>query len=471
MTDRNHEVDFNSTDKVLFLHIPKTAGTTLAAILEQHFDHDKIGPFLFPQDLPNIIEEYDFDQYHYFRGHIPYVIMKLLLRTEPVCLTILRDPVERYISAFAQLQRNRRQKTIQNSLTTAKQSGIDQISLPELFNSTSSKVSTFKAYLRDQQTRMLAGPNKFNNLAQMQAVISNYDTILPFLLDQELDIEPEQLISAAKKRLLNIAFFGLTERFEDSLRLMAYTFGLPALVEYEKLNVASTRPRQHDLPPETISHIRTENQLDLQLYDYGRQLFQSRYEHMQHDLLARYGQSVHAQLSLPLSQNILDDLLAQHYQWRHRQRTNPARNIDYQFDQAVPGYGWHLPEQHPDFGPYRWSGPQRCSTLNFVLGTDTDLYLTFSVVAAISQDVLTTLSLTVNEQPIELAMKQGGDGSFDFSAIISKAIISRRPVCSLVFEVAKPIAPSQLDPAHQDDRQLGFAVCWLKIRPFSKEGN
>jgi hypothetical protein len=460
------EVDLQPIEKVLFLHIPKTAGTTLAAILEQYFDHDKIGPFLFTQDLPNIIEEYDFDRYHYFRGHIPYGIMKLLLRAEPACLTILRDPVERYISAFAQLQRNKRQKTVHNSLNLAKQSGsIDKINLPELFNGTSRRLSVFKAYLRNQQTRMLAIRNKFNDIAGMQADISNYDSILPFLLEQELDVKPEQLLTEAKKRLSNMAFFGLTERFQDSMFLMAFTFGLPALVDYQTLNVAPSRPHQRDLPPETIQQIRAENQLDLQLYAYARQLFQERYEHMQYDLLARYGQPVHAQLALPLPQTILMDLLAQHYQWRHRQRTNPARSITYCFDQAMPGRGWHLPEQHPDFGPYRWSGPHRCSILDFVLSDETDLRITFSVIAAVSQEVLASLSLIVNEQPIGLAMKRADDGSFNFSGIIPKAVISRRPVSRVVFEVAKTIAPSQLDPAHDDDRPLGIAIRWLKINP------
>lgn len=458
------EVNLQPTEKVLFLHIPKTAGTTLAAVLEQHFDYHKIAPFLFPRDLPRI-DASNFDQYHYFRGHIDYDVMVKLLEAEPICMTMLRDPVERYISAFAQLQRNGQEALQLNPEQNRPLHIFAQLNLPQFFDNIPPQLLLFKARARNRQTRMITSRYRFKELTEMFAAYSTYDSNSAFFVGEELEIEPEQLLAEAKYRLSNMAFFGLTERFQDSLFLMAFTFGLPPLVDYQKLNVAPSRPRQDNLPPETVQQIRDENQLDLQLYAYAQQLFQQRYETMQRELLARYGQPIHAQLPLPLPQRILVDLLEQHYQWRLRQRTRPTQSINYRFDQAIPGRGWHLPEQHPELGPYRWSGPQKRSTLDFVLSDDRDLRITFSVMAAASQAVLDSLALTANEHPICLTVTREQNGCHAFSGIIPKEAIRCRHVCHFEFEVAEVITPNQLDPNSSDSRQLGIAMNWLKISP------
>ncbi|MCB0207983.1 MAG: sulfotransferase family 2 domain-containing protein [Anaerolineae bacterium] len=456
------EIDLKPTDKVLFLHIPKTGGITLVTLLEQQFGQAKVAPLLYPRDLPRV-KLADFDRYSCLHSHVAYDIMTKLLPINFVCLTMLRDPIERYISAFAHLQRNP-QETFPHDPDYAKQlKTIAKMSLPKFFNNSLFYLVPLKAHIRNRQTRMLAAHYAFKDFRELLVRFAKHNSIIPFLLEQELNIEPDHLLTIAKQRLLSTTFFGLTERFQDSMFLLSFTFGLPLQVAYKKLNVAPSRPRQRDLQPETIQQIRAENQLDLQLYTYAQQLFQNRYETMQHDLLARYGQPEHAHLTLPLSQHTLVDLLEKHYLWRYRRRTNPTQNINYRFDQAIPGRGWHLPEYHPKFGPYRWSGPQRYSTVDFVLDDNADLYITLSIAAAVSQEVLESLKLLVNEQPIGLAMEQKDDSSYNFRGVIPKAVISRHPVCRLVFEVAKTIAPSQLDAAHDDDRRLGVAVCGLKI--------
>ena len=56
--------------KFAFVHIPKTAGMTLSAILEPKFQKDKICPIRLYQDLVRAPRQ-ELDQYLLFRGHFP----------------------------------------------------------------------------------------------------------------------------------------------------------------------------------------------------------------------------------------------------------------------------------------------------------------------------------------------------------------------------------------------------------------
>lgn len=132
--------------------------------------------------------------------------MTKILKTDPICLTMLRDPVEQYISTYAQLQRKELN------------SYIAKINLPKFIDNAPSQLLLHKINMRNRQSRMLAASYKFQDTTEMLAATSNYDsTRRPFLLNQELQITAKQLLPQAKSRLVNIAFFGLTERFRDSI--------------------------------------------------------------------------------------------------------------------------------------------------------------------------------------------------------------------------------------------------------------
>src|SRR5262249_51809560 len=95
------------TDSMFFLHIPKTAGTTFGRVLESRFRREEIYP-------PHWLHEHrdaspaTFAPYRYFRGHFHDPDIRLMLgNRHPVCLTMLRDPVDRFLSHFAFAQAER----------------------------------------------------------------------------------------------------------------------------------------------------------------------------------------------------------------------------------------------------------------------------------------------------------------------------------------------------------------------------
>src|SRR4051812_37794559 len=87
-----------------FMHVPKTAGSTLIQALEQQFDEDEIAHWLYPFRLIDASPDF-FERHRYFHGHVEYAVMRALLRVRPIALTMLRHPIEQYLSQFGNHKR------------------------------------------------------------------------------------------------------------------------------------------------------------------------------------------------------------------------------------------------------------------------------------------------------------------------------------------------------------------------------
>ncbi|MED6263562.1 Heparan-sulfate 6-O-sulfotransferase 1-B [Characodon lateralis] len=84
------------------------------------------------------------------------------------------------------------------------------------------------------------------------------------------------LLESAKKNLRDMAFFGLTEYQRKTQFLFERTFRLRFIRPFMQYN--STRAAGVDLDNATVQHIEELNELDMDLYDYARDLFQQRYQ-------------------------------------------------------------------------------------------------------------------------------------------------------------------------------------------------
>lgn len=85
-------------------------------------------------------------------------------------------------------------------------------------------------------------------------------------------------VELAKQRLAeDFAFVGLTDRFDESLVLFRHALGRDLCINYEREN--QTRSASYDRlrrAPEVVDRAREENQLDLELFDFARGLYEAR---------------------------------------------------------------------------------------------------------------------------------------------------------------------------------------------------
>ena len=94
-----------------------------------------------------------------------------------------------------------------------------------------------------------------------------------------------------------------------------------------------------------------------------------------------------------------------------------------------------------------------------------DYEVTFRVTMGIAPDVLASLHLDVNGQPIVLAGAQDPDGAWIFRGSLPGAIVARDDrKTTLQFSVNRVVTPKSLG-INEDTRTLAIQFDWLRIEP------
>lgn len=230
-----------STGRVAFIHIPKTAGSTLYRILENHYRWD---------DIYTVWQDGTLDQFkqlspmqkrniRLLRGHVGLGIAAHL-PGPTTYFTVLRDPVERVISYYHFIRRSPHHYCYE--LVTSRQMSLHDF------------VSSGADTLVDNgQTRLLANLETGHEIP-----FGGCDAAL---LDE------------AKANLAQrMAVVGLTERFDETLLLLRHHFGWRHIY-YARQNVSANRTRRHSLSPDTLALIENANRLDTELYRFADRLF------------------------------------------------------------------------------------------------------------------------------------------------------------------------------------------------------
>jgi hypothetical protein len=229
MPDRN--------ETVLFLHIPKTAGSTMYKVLERQYspaetlrlESSRIAKF---KTLPAAQR----GRYRLIEGHLYFGFHRHIPRASTY-ITFLRRPVKRVLS-FYYYARSTPDHYLYSQLVS------------ERLDLKTALARELTSELCNGQTRQLAG-------------------------DEWEDPERVVTRAALERAQANLTHFrvvGLLEEFDASLLLMRRAFGWH-LPFYVKQNVTKEKPDEALLDAETLGLIEQANRLDLELYEYARKLF------------------------------------------------------------------------------------------------------------------------------------------------------------------------------------------------------
>ena len=239
-------VDAGEQPILIFLHIPKTGGQTLTEILDQVYAPEKIytidyaDPARALDGFRNMPPEKRAG-YSLIRGHAAFGLHKILPRPARY-ITFLRDPVERAASLYAHILRDPGHYLHEQVRT---------MSFCEF------ATSSLTAEMDNGQARLLTG---FNASPSGQ---------------RPPDLE-ERAIAAMRDHFL---FVGLTERYDESLLLLAKRLRWRRLPGCRPLNVNPNPIAATSLLSEEIAKIEAFNSIDRKVYLHARDNFEIAIRH------------------------------------------------------------------------------------------------------------------------------------------------------------------------------------------------
>lgn len=426
--------------KLIFHHLPKTAGSTFRRILEIFFNEDDIFPGEIDDEV--VAEINKGSDKIFFAGHFTY---DLLLKYFPndIWLTFLRDPIDRLISNYYNLNnpkrhtRNWLQRAEKRPETLEFLANCREWSLQEFLESDHPMALNRKV---NYQTRHIISRsnNKFGDSTEN---FIEYD---------------EDILAQAKENLRNrFQFVGVQEQFDTSLQLFAMTFGIrPIPVDNfytDNINPSKKgfqRNYREELSPELLDYLVEKNRMDLELLEFSEELIKERTNLFLNNLLDETADNK-------------NQLLYNKGKFGKAAQSKQPQSV--LLSDSVALRGFYRREKDGVGREFHWTGYENPAVIDFKLQAieaDT-IEIEIHTVNLKRQDYLNSITVLLNDlQPIKIDVK---------NTITSGKIIATYniPTGSIGPMIAclKLNVPSELendDVKHR--RRIGIAVHKIAIR-------
>ena len=328
-----------------FAHIPKTAGTSFIVLLDRFYAADKIYPHQLWREVKHI-DLSDNDHYDLFRGHFGGGGLEVLTQRAVEFFTLLRDPIALAQSTYQFVKRESNTKVHQ----LVEQQGIN-------FAEFLSHPMT-APLVQNRMTRYLSFD--FVDDPAAQEVFLSAETIeylQSIIQKQGPGLTDEHRLKRAQNFIHHSRWFGLLERFDESLQLLCFEMHWPPMGETQKLN---TFKKTKQLTPEEQQLIKQLNPQDNALYAYAAQVVEQRLMDMHQQLKPH---QTHASQTI----NELLDISYQQHQSELISQALP-NGLRYTFEQVLLGSQWHRREvMQPENEYFRWTGPASKAGIDFWL--------------------------------------------------------------------------------------------------------
>jgi predicted O-methyltransferase YrrM len=397
---------------LIFLHIPKTAGTAVASVLTQWFGVDEIMPWSMANVRPashpataiasrrhklfGIGMHLDSDQ---------VLSIRHALRHEqpPFVFTVLRNPRERLISQYMHWRRTDDASLVGVSgQTRAAYLAARELPIGEFL---ATRNPFIIEHFRNYQARLLAG------FATAMAMPN------------------DQILATARANLASFDVVGRTSQLDDVLALVAEAYGWCPPGTVQQVNVSPRREAvQFDDASENL--IAEYNSIDDVLW---------------HDFVSlppppttRSGTCFH-----DAEPGVLTALLG-------------SGETRFDMRQPLDGSGWHGREG--ESSEVRWTGPGRRSVIRLSAPRGRRLTLSLQIVCALDWSIVDGLLLTLDGLPPVAAPRRGeqsGYPAIETDFVLHDASQDRR---ELSIEVPFTRSHSEVNPSWIDARQKGIAV-------------
>ena len=394
--------------KLFFLHIPKTAGTTFNAFLEQQYSYDEIIPrrffgknvlYVTAEDIKE--HQKDLAGISLFRGHYGYEICRQFVDTFTT-VTVLRDPLRRVVSLY-------------NDWRTKSEENLE--TAPDLEKSLAflAKEKSFEDFIRTDHPLI---PRLFYD-AQAKMLASTF----------RCELDRAELHHAALENLNTFDYVGITEAFEVFLSSLCVHMGWHYPRVIEPLNTARHHLKAQDLDADTIAFVKDKNAVDYALYEHAKTLSLK---------------TANLALRQPAPAEEFLDL---------RSQGTPEITMA----MPTPGIGWHVREGEPD-ALWRWTGPGKQSSI-FVAIAPRPYTVQIYVVSIVKREILDDCTILFNGIPLPKTIQRLSIRKrFLITVELPKAYINPDQASEFMIQVPFTASHADLDPQNRDRRQKGIAI-------------
>lgn len=246
------------TKKIVFLHIPKTAGTSVHEMLKQHFDEKQICPERFRGLAKYSIDE--LKKFDLFSGHfiMPHVDK---IPGEKFVFTILREPAERILSLYYFWRRHEPEVAVNNRL--AGPLAANAMLLPEFLRA---EHDISRGAIFNEMARVLAG----------HIGVTDQGRYFDLSRNDRPEISEFDVVRRALSALLRIDYVGFVDTIDRDMRNIFELAGLPRPTEVPRRRTANDTTRgllpveYQALDGECESHLSRLTSLDRIVYTLAR---------------------------------------------------------------------------------------------------------------------------------------------------------------------------------------------------------
>jgi hypothetical protein len=396
---------------LLFLHIGKTAGAALTGTLWNRFRPEAALPLYFGPEP----DYRDIDRFDYVSGHVSISFLERF-RQAPFVFTILRDPIERAISAYyfarsipadykptvMQLDRGpEATERIARFIALAREHSIGELIErdPDIARET----------MGDRQARVLGGSDPGGGGERLDDAIAGLE---------------------------RCDFVGLTERLDESADWLARRLGWRDLGPVPRSNVTAVRRRREQLSGGEMEALMELTSVDRELYDLAVRHYEGQ--------VSDWGERADPR---DPSTEVPD----------------AAPVSDLSFDAPIPGAGWLRRERHEDGTTFCWIGSANRAWVDLAIDGGADS-LVVEIPHAIDQPVLESLRISVDGEGVHHTLAES-DG-----AVVATAPLKGRPLAGdqrtlrVTLETDRAVRPREVDPSSSDERELSIAVRRIALR-------
>ena len=402
---RRSESEYGQPRPVLFLHIPKTAGTSFLLMLKNTFGDNRVCRLHnvdanVQQTIDELIDV-ELDNISCLAGHMPIHLFKEHFDKFQV-FTVLREPAARVLSLYRFLRLGRSSEVARLGLRP-------NFSLTEFLMSAHPEIY---GQINNGMVRMLCGDPNFTD---------------PDSRDfWEIESKPDALRNAMNN--LKRLDFGLTEDMPRTLREARSCWAIPYELEQYRENTTPQDPTE-DITD--LARIITLNTMDLALYHKACEMFRDR-TGPEPPFVLEHSANPRSIFEPPIDHDVSIADVA-------------GRQGFYEFEPAAGRISWLRTDQ--PVGMHLRAHGNR-------------LRLSLHVYTVVPDYPLSDIDITVNGDRVEHTSDVIND---HWARLKTEAFETSDGITRVAIRLPLAIAATELDPTSKDRRRLGVAIADLKV--------